>query len=738
MIRARISSVIVFIAATSATTGTGQSAKFVPQIAPSAGRDMIYGACLASSLGLGKDGPYINRAFSIALADRVTVSYDLDRYSPAVFWQGGFLDGSGTHLTSYKGQGPTTPKGKVLFKSLGHNGWAASSPDNMAKRGLPIPWIDYEGHYTFGDRVVLGYKVHGRLVWECPSSTTTAHRTRESQCGLVRDFRIAPGSRELRLILGTASPEGIPNSKTDRVKNDTGDLFVSSSPKSDKLNWHVSDEKSLQLVIPPSSKPLQFRLVTIPSSVSPEVVDLLLDSPPLGGEMIDLTKGGPSRWPQRLVTKGKLANDDSAYVSDKITVPHDNPWKSWMQLTALDFFSDGRLAVCTLNGDVWIVSEIDKTLDNVQWKRFAGGLYEPLGLKIVGDQIYVTGRDRITRLHDLNDDDEADFYESFYAGGTPGYGYHAFAFELHTDSKGNFYFVKGGRKAWGGGDDYNFLIRVSPDGRTAEKVAGGFRHPNGMSIGPNDEILVADNEGDSIISSRVNLIRPGGFYGYASDNYRKKNVDPPLYWMPKKVDSSTAGQLFVTDRRWGPLNGSIVHLSYSKLLLFYATMQKVGDHGNAAAVQFPFRFTSGLMRARINPQDGQVYVCGLKGWDTAAVEEGCLNRIRYTGKPAYLMRSFKASKDGIRLGFTCQLDKAAADPDNYNIEQWNYKSKNPTPQEVFIENVQVAANRRSVLIQVEKLAPVDQMEIGMTLRAADGAEIRQTVYATINRLPANE
>jgi len=84
-----------------------------------------------------------------------------------------------------------------------------------------------------------------------------------------------------------------------------------------------------------------------------------------------------------------------------------------MRLTALDFFSDGRCAVCTMNGDVWIVSNIDANLERVTWKRFATGLYEPLGLRIVDDTIYVLGRDQITRLHDLNGDGEADFYEDF-------------------------------------------------------------------------------------------------------------------------------------------------------------------------------------------------------------------------------------------------------------------------------------------------------------------------------------
>ncbi len=712
--------------------------RWTPSIAPSAGRDMIYGPCLASSLGLGKDGPYVNRAFSVALSGDTTVCYDMDRYAPAVFWSGGFVDGSGTHLTSYKGSRPCSPKGKVLFQSLAGYGWAPDSTDEAAESGLPIPWADYLGHYVHGDRVVLSYNVNGRGVLESPSSVSSGDRA-----ALIRTFNVESGKTPLTLVppKHDLKPDVLHHIAYGGKTNGSLLFFVLGEDRK-SIAWGTDGDTALSISIPPSQKPLSFSLLMIRQDDPSKSFDIgnLIENAHTSVSLAPMTHGGPSRWPQTIETRGVVSNNDkSPYVMDTLSVPHDNPWKSWMQLSALDFFSNGRMAVSTLNGDVWLVSGIDEKLDHLQWKRFAAGLYEPLGLKIVDDVIYVTCRDRITRLHDLNGDDEADFYENFYAGGTPGYGYHAFAFELQTDSQGNFYFVKGGRKAWGGGDDYNHLIRVSPDGKHAEMVAGGFRHPNGMGIGPHDEILVADNEGDSIITSRVNLIRPGGFYGYASDNYKKDEVDPPLFWLPKEVDSSCGGQTWAKDYRWGPLAGTIFHTSYSKLCAFYAMMQKTDEGANAAVVKLPFRFNSGLMRPRVNPRDGQVYVCGLKGWDTAAVEDGCLNRIRYTGQPAHLVRSFEVTAEGLRLGFTCPLDREeAADPDNYSVEQWNYKSKNPTPEEVFVDDVEVATDGRGVLIQLEELTPVDQMEIGMSLRAADGAEIRETVYATVNVVPKRQ
>src|SRR6185503_2009608 len=147
-------------------------------------------------------------------------------------------------------------------------------------------------------------------------------------------------------------------------------------------------------------------------------------------------------------------------------------------------------------------------------KRFASGLFDPLGLRIVDDKLYVLERSQITRMRDLNGDGEADFYENFNndAGVSPSY--HAFAMDLQTDSAGDFYYVRCGQRV-----DTTFplnggMVKVSADGRRAELIAHGLRAANGMSIGPHDEITCGDNQGNWIPSSRINLIKPGAFYGY--------------------------------------------------------------------------------------------------------------------------------------------------------------------------------------------------------------------------------
>ena len=75
----------------------------------------------------------------------------------------------------------------------------------------------------------------------------------------------------------------------------------------------------------------------------------------------------------------------------------------------------------------------------MRWKRFASGLHQALGLVIADGTPYVLGRDQITRLHDLNGDGEADFYECFSNAYPTSPGGHDFISGLERDSAGRFY-----------------------------------------------------------------------------------------------------------------------------------------------------------------------------------------------------------------------------------------------------------------------------------------------------------
>jgi len=701
---------------------------FEPQVVVTNNRDMQYGPAIASSLAVPvgpKKADFINRALSVVLPHDTVICYDMDRFGPAALWTGGTLNFSRSHHTRHKGNQPLSPAARPGMQQLNQPGWIDPAGDKSL-----VEQIDYHGRYQHGDRVVLSYTVDGRRVLESAWAVDLS-----GAVVVVRHFNIAEGKTSQAVLAGKPPQRKAADGKIELDAALAHGFHVIGKLDAD---WHSTDNGAVYFKLP--ARAVDFALAAVlpapgvaarPSGISAKSINEAVK--PL--DLAPWTKGGPARYPRKLATQGSLGDGDAAYVNDTITLPNDNPWKSWMRLSDLAFFDDGTLAVATLPGDVWLVRGLDAKLDKVTWQRIATGLYEPLGLEVVDDVIHVLGRDRITKLRDLNGDGETDFYENFYTLGTPGYGYHAFAFELQTDSEGNFYYAKGGRKAYGGGEDYNHVVRVSPDGKSSEPIAYGFRHPNGMGMSPDGLITIADNEGDSIKGSGISAVVEGGYYGYGKATSGDR-TQPALVWIPHSVDSSCGGQAWPGER-FGPLAGNFVHTSYGKSAALYGMIQRIdGKPVQAAVVKFPFRFMSGVMRPAVGPHDGQVYLAGLKGWDTNAVKDGCLNRIRYTGKPAYLVNRFEVAPQGVRLGFTCKLDSAAAaDIANYSVQVSSQIGKKAKYTDLKVTDAIVSDDGASVLLTASKLAPAKMIAITCNIKAADGADIRETIHGTINVVP---
>jgi sugar phosphate isomerase/epimerase len=202
------------------------------------------------------------------------------------------------------------------------------------------------------------------------------------------------------------------------------------------------------------------------------------------GKLSELTGGGPAQWPQIFETSGALGAGEP-YAIDTLTLPAQTPWRSLWHIAGLDFLPNGDAALCTFEGEVWLVSGIDDQLSRLKWKRFAAGLHQPLGLKVVDGMVCVTGRDQITRLHDLNGDNEADFYECFADGYDTPTGGHDYVTGLERDGEGRFLRCLGkarrgaghtGCEAGGSARDriaQSERARARPQGRSSRSGAGG-------------------------------------------------------------------------------------------------------------------------------------------------------------------------------------------------------------------------------------------------------------------------
>ena len=264
-----------------------------------------------------------------------------------------------------------------------------------------------------------------------------------------------------------------------------------------------------------------------------------------------LTEGGPRRWVEDLETQGKLGEGKGPTSSTRLRHPFENPWKSILHFGGHDFFSNGDVAICTMEGDVWLVKGVDEKLEKLTWQRIATGLYHPLGLRIVDDQIYVAGRDQITRLKDLNGDGETDFYENFNNEGQVSLGSHEFVTALETDPEGNFYYIKCSNGTEHGGS----ILKVHKSGQGIERVATGFRNPNGFcwlkwshycsrptgGAGFHLPASILSNQEGSTVSCPCTTER----------RHPRLMMAPSLgfaWWI-----NSCGGQAWVEGKRWGPL-----------------------------------------------------------------------------------------------------------------------------------------------------------------------------------------
>ncbi len=696
------------------------------------------------------------------------VCYDTDLLRLSIGWTGEYLE-FGNGQVRIEHPQPPAVKGQAMFGTQPRPGWAKDGgefrdPREKQQGPLPKNWAHYRGLYLHGDNVILAYTVGDCAVLEMPGL--------EAGAGgpvFTRSFTVGKSAAPLTMLVcevekasGGVGPAGAavgaattgPAGQNLAVLEANGKFTavgIEGAPPGSA--WEVVEGKIL-FQLPPLKKSVSFKLLLRSGAggVLAKAAEAFKSSAK-ATDLTALTKGGAARWTAPVVSKGVVGAGAGPYVVDTITEPAGNPWNAKTFFGGFDFFPDGRAAICTFHGDVWIVSGLDDRLEKVTWKRYATGMFQPLGLKIVDGKIYVTGRDQINRLHDLNNDGEADFYENFNNDTVVTPNYHEFCLDLQTDSKGNFYYAKG--CPWPPNAEsphQGTMLKVSRDGSRLEVFATGLRAPNGMTIGPGDVMTVSDNQGHWMPSSKLNLVQPGGYYGMAPTAQRTPvpaAYDQPICWLPMSMDNSSGGQVFVTSDQWGPFKNHLLFTSYGKGTLFHVMTEQVDGQTQAGMVQFPLRFGSGTMRARFHPRDGQLYVSGLRGWQTSGVKDGSFQRVRYTGAAVNLPSALHIAKNGVQIAFTSALDPASAtDLQNYSLEQWNYKYsgdygspefsvEKPGEQHhdpVAVQAARLSPDRKTVFLEIAGLRPVMQMKIKFALTAADGSPVAQEIYNTIHRV----
>jgi cytochrome c551/c552 len=459
----------------------------------------------------------------------------------------------------------------------------------------------------------------------------------------------------------------------------------------------------------------------------------------------------------------KVFTEDDYYKI--ITIPA--PEGVLLEVGGVATLPDGRVAVCTRTGDVWVIENAHMANGtSPRFTLFASGLHEPLGLLYKDNALVAAQRGELTKLVDTNGDGRADVYETIHAWPISGH-YHEYSFGPKLAPDGSF-FVTGnvafGDEEWWRGESRRpwrgWTMKIHPDG-TLEPWATGMRSPCGLGI-IDGELFYDDNQGDWIGSGGLWHVTKGSFTGhpaglrwtnspnspvkltteqlYAKVDPRQvrkngqyvkpENVTdetptlfyelkkefpefrPPAVWLPHGVLGISNSEILVdnTNGKFGPFAGQVFVGDQGQSKIMRVVLEKVKGEYQGVAFDFRAGFQSGVLRMNWG-HDGSLFVGETnRGWGSAGTTNSGLQRLMWMGKVPMEMKTVRAQPDGFEIAFTMPVDKTAAENlDSYYGRSYVYKyhpvygSPTVNEEKLNIRGVRVSDDGLKVRVVVENL-----------------------------------
>jgi mono/diheme cytochrome c family protein len=722
------------------------------------------------------DDNVATRGIVLLLGDSTYVTFDPDLLRMAVGWRGEFLSMTAMAQVSYsdslnKNNRIPTVLGRPVAATGIYPGWSAGTPSFTDPRAPgPFPGDPgrgplapsegrWEGVYVVGNRAVLRYTVRGVAVEELYGTARAG-----SQVGITRTLRTGPVRDAITLVVAEARGAKRVEAQGSRVlfHEAAGDtvtaVAVVSGPQGAALR--VVGDRYATLELPAGLSSSLFRVVMWRGPAG-ELASFggMLEGPP---EMIDFEEGGPGRWDGVVTTAAELAPDTAAFVVDEIALPIGNRWRRNVRPSDIAFFDDGRAAVSTYEGDVWLVEGLEDDLDAIEWRRFASGLYEPMSLEVVDGEIYVYSRNGLVRPRDLNGDGEADFYENFSDLSVQTMESREFPLSMAKKPGGGFYLSRGGALDNGprtsprtfpgfrAGSAYSgSVVEVSEDGSSLRYFATGLREPF-IAVHPGTGMITAsDQQGNFVPSTPVYRIEQGGYYGVPATAHREPipEAGEAVAWIPHEVDQSGAGQAWVPEGMMGFSEDALIHVSFGRPGVFRVYFDEASGGAQGAVISLSDDFAAPLLKGEVSPEDEQLYVAGFNIWGSRSMGIRTLARVRRTDRPSVLPEAVSVGEQGVLLRFGVPLDPATAtDPSKYDVSRWNYQRTEQYGSGHFkldgvageerlpVASAHVSDDRRTLLLVVPDMREVMQFQVAYDLRGGENLAVTDTLYLTVNRV----
>ncbi|MFT7032737.1 MAG: azurin [Cyclobacteriaceae bacterium] len=433
-----------------------------------------------------------------------------------------------------------------------------------------------------------------------------------------------------------------------------------------------------------------------------------------------------------------------------------------------------QLGVSTRRGEVWL---IDKPYSaKPSYKRYAHGLHEALGLAYKDKGFYLAQRGELTRLEDKNGDGKADLYKTVYSWPLSG-NYHDYSYGPKFLANGDMLVTL--NLGWTGfGNSLvkwrGWMLKITPEG-VMTPVATGLRSPSGFAINNEGDFFYTENQGDWVGSGRMTHLESGDFAGNPSGlrwtddprsplklkpediekksglslyEYAKKipNLKAPAIWFPHTILGISTSDILIDNNagKFGPFDGQMLIGDQGHSKIMRVSMEKINGVYQGASFPFIEGFSSGILRM-IWGSDASMFV-GMtsRGWSSTGKEQYGLQRLVWTGKIPFEIKTIKAQDDGFLVEFTKPVNKQlASQTSSYKLTTFTYHYHNTYGSSIvdqqagMVHAAKVSDDGLSVKLMIHgmRLGFIHQLKIAGVKSKTGELLLHDTGYYTLNEVP---
>jgi hypothetical protein len=445
-----------------------------------------------------------------------------------------------------------------------------------------------------------------------------------------------------------------------------------------------------------------------------------------------------------------------------------------LEVGALELLEDGRLAVSTRRGEIWLISHPFGEPAEMKWTRFAHGLHEVLGLAQRDGWLYVTQRCDVSRIKDSDGDGTADVFEVVNDAWEISGDYHEYAFGSKFDADGHLWVALCLTGSFSSTCKYRgWCLRIAPDG-TMIPTCSGLRSPGGIGLNAEGDMFYTDNQGPWNGTCGLKHLWPGKFVGhpggfswydlpevkaamgnrppepksksrFMTEAAKIPDYVPAAILFPyKKMGQSASGVACdVSEGRFGPFAKQLFVGDQTNSTVMRCYLEKIGGYYQGAC--FPFREGFGSGTLALLQSGKSLFVGGTnRGWGSRGTKPFSLERIDWSGQTPFEIQEMRAQPDGFELTFTEPVDaEAAGNVQSYSLITYTYiyQADYGSPEVDFtnptLRSATVSPDGMSVRLVVDGLQAGHIHELtSRGVKSKTGVPLlHPEAYYTLNRIP---